>query len=182
MFLFLAKQECAISIGQSDDQSFGPKIIAIGNPGSGKSTFLNSLAGEKLFKSGVNIGSGLTFELDDKVNAKGHFMDTPGLADRKLRKAAGEAISEGLRKNGEYKVIFFVTQESGRVNAQDVTTMKLVLDAAPEIGQNYGVVVNKVKRKTIQRFKIEDERMEFLLTLFEGISEENKCFSVAIAT
>jgi len=70
-------------------------------------------------------------------------MDTPGLADEKLRKAAGKANSEGLRKGGDYKVIFFVTQQSGRVNAQDATTIKLVLDAAPDIGQNYGVVVNK---------------------------------------
>ena len=27
-------------------------IIAIGNPGAGKSTILNSLAGERIFKSG----------------------------------------------------------------------------------------------------------------------------------
>ena len=30
-------------------------IIVIGNPGAGKSTILNSLAGENLFKSGVSI-------------------------------------------------------------------------------------------------------------------------------
>ena len=35
------------------------KIIAVGNPGSGKSTVLNSLAGEALFKNGVNIGKGM---------------------------------------------------------------------------------------------------------------------------
>ena len=35
------------------------KVIAVGNPGSGKSTVLNSLAGEFLFESGVSIGSGL---------------------------------------------------------------------------------------------------------------------------
>ena len=84
------------------------KIIAVGNPGSGKSTYLNALAGENLFKSGVNVGGGLTYELDVKKNTKGHFLDTPGLADKKLRKKAGEAISEGLRKDGGYKVIFFV--------------------------------------------------------------------------
>ena len=35
------------------------KVIAVGNPGSGKSTVLNSLAGEALFKNGVNIGKGM---------------------------------------------------------------------------------------------------------------------------
>ena len=35
------------------------KVIAVGNPGSGKSTVLNSLAGEGLFKNGVNIGKGM---------------------------------------------------------------------------------------------------------------------------
>ena len=133
------------------------------------------MAGDHLFKSGVNIGKGLTYQLDEKENANGHFMDTPGLSDKRLRKAAGEAISEGLRKDGDYKVIFFVTQEAGRVNAQDATTMKLVLDAAPEIGQNYGVVVNKIKRKTINRFNNENDRIEFLFTLFEGISEDKRC-------
>ena len=151
------------------------KKIAVGNPGAGKSTFLNALAGENLFKSGVNIGKGLTYQLDEGCNAKGYFMDTPGLADETLRKAAGNAISEGLRKGGDYKVIFFVTQQAGRVNAQDATTMKLVLEAAPEIGQNYGVVVNKVNKKMFDRFKKEKDRMDFLLALFAGIPKEKRC-------
>jgi ribosome biogenesis GTPase A len=54
------------------------KIIAVGNPGSGKSTILNSLAGEVLFKAGVNIGQGLTFQLDEAENKNGHLLDTPG--------------------------------------------------------------------------------------------------------
>ena len=153
----------------------GIKTIAVGNPGSGKSTFLNALAGENLFKSGVSIGQGLTYQLDERCNDQGHFMDTPGLADERLREAAGKAISEGLRKGGDYKVIFFVTQQSGRVNAQDTTTMKLIVEAAPEIGQDYGVVVNKVNKKMFNRFKNESERLEFLLALFAGIPEDKRC-------
>ena len=55
------------------------KIIAVGNPGTGKSSLLNSLAREKLFKSGLSIGRGLTYKLDERVNENGHFIDTPGM-------------------------------------------------------------------------------------------------------
>ena len=151
------------------------KIIAVGNPGAGKSTILNSLAEEVLFKSGVSVGKGMTYKLDEAENKNGHFLDTPGLADEELRKKAGEAISEGLRKGGSYKVIFFVTQESGRVNHQDATTLKLVLEAAPDIGRDYGIVVNKVSRGVLKTLKEEALKFDFLNTLFAGIPEGQKC-------
>ena len=133
------------------------------------------MAGEQLFESGINIGKGLTYQLDERKNCKGHFLDTPGLADQELRKQAGEAISAGLRKGGEYKVIFFVTESRGRVQAQDATTMKLVLDAAPEIGQNYGVVVNMVGKKVLAKIQDDDQRMKFLAALFVAIPAEQRC-------
>ena len=81
------------------------RIIAIGNPGCGKSTTLNYLAGKLLFQSGVSIGEGLTYELnkeDAEVNIFGKdvtvtFCDTPGLTDPDLRTKAGEAISKVLK-------------------------------------------------------------------------------------
>ena len=108
--------------------------VAIGNPGSGKSTLLNSMAREHLFKSGHNLGKGLTYHLSCGVNSSGQkFYDTPGLSDVAQRKQAAEAIAEALRKGGDFKILFFITEEEGRVEQQDVTTMKLVLDAAPNI-------------------------------------------------
>merc|ERR1712025_845404 len=93
-----------------------------------------------------------------------------------MREKAGKAISEGLRKTGSYKVIFFVTEQNGRVIAQDATTMKLVLDAAPEIGDQYGVVINMVRNKI---FKIiqnnPDEKQKFLDALFRSFSKEKTC-------
>ena len=151
------------------------KIIAVGNPGAGKSTILNSLAEEVLFKSGVSVGKGMTYKLDQAENKNGHFLDTPGLADEELRKKAGEAISEGLRKGGSYKVVFFVTQESGRVNHQDATTLKLVLEAAPDIQNEYGIIVNKVSKGALKTFKEESLKFDFLNTLFAGIPEERRC-------
>ena len=49
-------------------------IIGIGNPGAGKSTFLNGLAREILFKSGISIGNGLTYQLDERKNEEGTFL------------------------------------------------------------------------------------------------------------
>ena len=108
----------------------------MGNPGAGKSAFVNSLAGEVIFDSGISIGRGMTYQLNERTNINGYkaLMDTPGLADVKLRKEAGKAISEGLRKGGKFVVLFFVTQQDGRVTQEDSTTIKLVLQAAPEIG------------------------------------------------
>ena len=99
----------------------------------------------------INI-SGLTYQLDKHIDASSGdtFMDTPGLNDVERREAAGRAISEGLRKGGAFKVLFFVSERNGRVDPQDAATMKVVLDSAPEIWQcqgspKYGVIVNKVE-------------------------------------
>ena len=100
----------------------------------------------------VNI-SGLTYQLDKHIDASSGntFMDTPGLNDVERREAAGRAISEGLRKGGAFKVLFFVSQYHGRPNPRDSTTMKVVLDSAPEIWHpqqgppKYGIIVNQVE-------------------------------------
>ena len=151
------------------------KIIAIGNPGCGKSTVLNSLAGEILFKSGISIGKGLTFQLDEgKINEDGQiFLDTPGLADQKMRKQAGLAISEGLRKGGKYKILFFFLQHNGRLVVQDATTLKLVLEAAPEIQDQYGIIVNMIPKGILKKMKVGVS--EFMDSLFDSIPENMKC-------
>ena len=81
-------------------------ILMIGNPGGGKSTLLNGMAGERLFKSGISMGKGLTCNLDEKENGEGkHFIDTPGLEDVELRKQAGQAITQALKKGGTFKLV-----------------------------------------------------------------------------
>jgi len=150
-------------------------VIAIGNPGVGKSTILNALAGEHLFLSGISIGSGLTYQLDEKSNSRGQFFDTPGLADDTYRKAAGEAIRDALRKGGRFKVLFFVKTESGRVVRQDVTTLKLVLDSCPELGNRYGIVINKVPIPVARLLQVTKNAEVFYTRLFTGISEDRRC-------
>ena len=152
------------------------KIIAVGNPGAGKSTLLNCLAGMPLFKSGLSIGRGLTYKLDERINENGHFLDTPGLADEELRKEAGIAISEGLRKGGQFKVLFFVTEQRGRVVHQDATTIQLVHEAAPEIGSDYGIIVNMVSRGVLKSLNnSEMTKHDFLNSLFAGIPDNKRC-------
>jgi len=149
-------------------------IIAIGNPGAGKSTTLNYLAQEVVFKSGVAIGSGLTFEFDKRTVNNITYCDTPGLNDAGKREAAGKAITEALKEGGKTKILFFIGQESGRPKQDDVTTMNLVLKSAPEIGNNYGVILPKIKKKMTKTFEKLDAWTTFLAGLFAGLEEKHR--------
>ena len=150
-------------------------IVAIGNPGAGKSTILNGIAGEILFKSGISIGDGLTYQLDEKENSRAKFLDTPGLADNARREEAGKAISNALRKGGNYKVLFFVMTQAGRVSCQDITTLKLVLEAAPEVQNQYGIIINKLPKNVANLLQAPQHLSEFISKLFTGIEEGKRC-------
>ena len=134
------------------------------------------MAGESFFKSGLSIGTGLTSHLDEGSNKNGVFLDTPGLADEKLRIVAGKAIYQALKKDGHYRILFFVTERNGRVLQQDATTIKLILEAAPDIGEDYGIIVNMLSKGVMK--KIKENRMfkeDFLNILFAGITENKRC-------
>jgi hypothetical protein len=81
-------------------------------------------------------------------------MDTPGLADVQLRKAAGDAIEVALQMDGDYKIIFVIWLQAGRISEQDAATIQTVLDACPRIGNQYAIVINKVStplKKTLSQ-------------------------------
>ena len=154
------------------ESGFDYSLLFVGNPGSGKSTCLNSLAKEQLFKSGESYGGGLTYKLDKKIHNGIQFVDTPGLADKKLREEAGKAISTALKAGGKYKIVFFVRLESGRPVNEDITTMKLVLEAAPEIGKNYGVILPKITKGAAKGL----EDFNNWSKIYAGIFNERKLY------
>jgi len=132
-------------------------LVFTGNPGVGKSTLLNSLVGSVRFKSGVSAGAGLTVQLQREVKDQREYVDTPGLFDALRIEKAAEEISKSLKLGGLYKVIFVVQLKAGRVKSEDVTTMILILKAAPI--QQFGIIINDVPSNTAK--KIRDNKDNF---------------------
>lgn len=127
-----------------------------------------------LFDSGVYFEP-LTFTLERKENKRGVFYDTPGLDDSANRKAAAKAITYALREGGPYKILFFIRAWSRRVNMSDVATMKLVLDATPEVGNKYGILINNVEAKMAKALQ-EKHNLETLLTeILIGVDPDRRC-------
>ena len=128
------------------ERADGGAILCIGNPGSGKSTILNSTIGHIKFESGFSWGSGKTIKMEEHESNGTLYIDTPGLADPKYREVSANAIIQALRKEMKMKILFVVTLEGGHVRQQDQVTTRLVLEAIKdEIGENdYGIIVNKV--------------------------------------
>lgn len=138
------------------------RLVFLGNPGTGKSTLLNSMIGSVQFASGFSAGTGMTqscasFHDPDKNI---FYFDTPGLDDVKIREQAAREIEKVFRsKKASYKLVFVVTLEAGRVRAADVVTMKLVLGALPAKSP-HGVIINKVSPNQALKLRSRDSEEE----------------------
>jgi len=144
-------------------------VVLIGNPGVGKSTFLNMLLQLVKFKSGISIGKGLTTVCQKEVDDSGTvYIDTPGLSDIKLREQAAKEIKKALQEGGLFRIFFVITTEEGRIRPDDKATMKLVLDAAP-IGTSYSVIVNKLQPEILQLLEDKEQVKEFITILNEDL-------------
>merc|ERR1719240_1360221 len=129
-------------------------VLLVGNPGTGKSTLINCHLQELIFTSGLSSnGQGVTFKLDRAVHRGKVYMDTPGLSDLKLRQQAATAISDALQHGGNFQLLFVMTTEDGRTRTDDITTMKLVLEATHEQikEDGFGILINKVGKKTMKK-------------------------------
>ena len=145
----------------STGQNMSRYRLFIGNPGAGKSTLANCITKLVLFKSGIAFGSGKTYKLDNKEHDGILYLDTPGLADIKMRQAAASAITEALRLSGNYQIFFVMTLSAGRLRPQDLTTIWLVLLNAPDINQ-FNIIINKLSHKEYDRLQNNNEKLRLL--------------------
>lgn len=133
-----------------------PGTVFIGNPGAGKSSLINCFLHERVFKSGISEnGVGVSYKLDIKVAHGRRWMDTPGLSDIKLRKAAATAIDQTLSMGGRYQIMFVLLLVGNRIRAEDLTTISLVLQAANQITQDsYAIMFNQIREKSLKKLKL----------------------------
>lgn len=152
-------------------------LLIFGNPGSGKSALANCIAGEKLFDSRGSCGDGVTQGASYGRDARGQkYVDLPGLADVQHRRDAAQACTEVLKRGGMFKILFIFTEQHGRLRPEDRTTMSLILSAAPDIGKNFGVVVNQCGPSVKHFSKALDWRTKFESILFQNTSPAHSTF------
>lgn len=98
-------------------------------------------------------------------------MDTPGLADIKLRKQAAKAITEALKRDGNYQIFFVLTLEAGRIRPEDMTTIKLALESASDI-KRYSIIINKLSKVALDCL-IKDNAEQLTILVAEMIEQFN---------
>lgn len=129
--------------------------IFLGNPGAGKSTILNTVAGSTRFHSGVSLGAGLTHVCQQFSDHTGNlYTDTPGLTDLALLKKALLEISKAFRSSEQVKPIFVLSLEAGNFRSMDIVVMSVILQVLKkdnvERTNHYGIILNKLTERSYQ--------------------------------
>ena len=139
-------------------------ILFLGNSGVGKSTLCNAVFQQAVFSSGLSRGFGMTLYNQEHEYQNALYIDTPGLSYKQTRVQAAKEIEEALKKNSNYKIVFVVTLESGRIRPTDLATIETVCEAI-RVPFEYGLIFNKVTRGVMQ--SIAQEGLDFYLTPFK---------------
>jgi energy-coupling factor transporter ATP-binding protein EcfA2 len=124
-------------------------LILVGNPGSGKSTILNSLIGQAVFSSGVSMGTGRTKSMQTHVSGLVKYTDTPGLDDLKSKEVAAKEVEALLKGSDNIKLVFVVTLDNWNVKAADVATIQVVLDSLGQgdMTNKFTVLINEASEQ-----------------------------------
>jgi GTPase SAR1 family protein len=142
--------------------------LFLGNPGTGKSTLINCLVGQRVFDSGVNWGGGLTQEYQKYVRDNIAYMDTPGLADRAIVRQAAEAIQTALSDPGTYKLFFMVRLQNGRVVSDDLATIERVLDSIDMRDIPFAILINNLGPRQYATMMRQGEEFKQVATLINS--------------
>ena len=146
-------------------------VIFVGNPGTGKSTILNSIVGRAAFRSGFCVGRGMTAVLQKVTHNNTIYADTPGLADIERKEQAAAEIKQILLEARNLTLIFVFTLEAGRVMPADVITMQVILKSMVDtVTKNrFGIVINKVSANAERHMTQENGTV--ILRAFQAESE-----------
>ncbi|RLN44243.1 hypothetical protein BBJ29_006318 [Phytophthora kernoviae] len=142
--------------------------LFIGNPGTGKSTLINCLIGNQVFRSGVSWGDGLTRDFQRFESNGIAYMDTPGLADRNIIELAAKAITTALKQSGSYKLFFMVRLQNGRVVSEDLSTLESVLDSIEQPEVLYSVVINNISKKMYETLSARGREFDAVTSLINS--------------
>lgn len=161
--------------GQTRGAAENERVVLVGNPGSGKSTILNSLLGAVSFRSGISLGTGLTQHMSTVTARHTEYTDTPGLSDVQTRMAAAGEVSRALSDAHALKLVFVVTLEAGSVRPIDVTTVQLVTTALRaaklEAAYPYALIINKVEPSVLDMVARDKKVVDQVLEPFRNVCQ-----------
>ncbi|KAG0249577.1 hypothetical protein DFQ27_009940, partial [Actinomortierella ambigua] len=143
-------------------------VLFVGNPGVGKSYFLNLLGGA--FASGFSIVHGLTEKhsyCESYIGgSKVRLIDAPGMLESsgKLTLRSAQEITAALSMDGGYKLIFVVGECSGRVSPSILYMINKVMTAI-DFSIDVGAIINKVSENQLQFYDDASTRTEIIQQL-----------------
>ena len=151
-------------------------IVFVGNPGSGKSTILNSCVGRIISSSGPAISFVHKRKFHSHRIGNVVYSDTPGLDDVRYKKYNAEVLSGIITRHNSLKLILVIVLEAGRVRCSDLCMMKLILDSIQKQGIDtsfkYSLIINRLGGRNYSIYKSE-KNMSILLETFSKLSPLN---------
>jgi ribosome biogenesis GTPase A len=128
-------------------------VVVLGNIGVGKSTIYNTMLQKAAFSSSISDN-----EKEVTINQQTHIhnkklyieIDTPGLSDEPGKWSQTAAtIEKALQHNNNYKIVFVVTLETGKIRPEDVINIETVCNAI-NVPSKYGLIFNKATQEIME--------------------------------